>query len=340
MIIRDDDSVPWRPGVNRIKISPLMSIADVVNLRCRNTSLLVHLHIADFECIRWLTSHVAVCCKSVPSGGGGALLPIQSELRKQPHKPNSHPRQEQSPQAQTEAKQAHTKIKEFPTLSNSETGQRTSNTFLDKRYRQTLLLLVSTFSFSPSTSLFPLLLSSSFASVFIFSLSSPLRSTSSRSQRLKSIFHNQSFLRYETSHLKLSHEAFFALLLGDPSFLPFGFSILSHSWQEPFPLRFVLTFFPCSPACSGASVHQFWSQSLPRITRTFLHKIKTSPFWSTLLTMSRPPSLPATTLMVPHMFLACSSFLWLLPYLIHHFSFGFGVSSPQNFPVFPPNSGN
>ena len=181
MIIRDDDSVPWRPGVNRIKISPSMSIADVVNLRCRFTSLLVHLHIADLEWIRWWTSHVAVCCKSVPSSGGGALLPIhsgtalKSELcgvglfptdsgtaltggpsifisvshskatlasrfleREKTHNPNRennltnqiHIRDRNSHHRHRRKRSKRTqRSKEFPTLSNSDTGQRTSNTF-------------------------------------------------------------------------------------------------------------------------------------------------------------------------------------------------------------------
>ena len=66
MIIRDDDSV--------LKCPLLTSLTSgAVSRLCSST-----LHIADLECIRWWTSHVAVCCKSVPSGGGGALLPIHS----------------------------------------------------------------------------------------------------------------------------------------------------------------------------------------------------------------------------------------------------------------------
>ena len=332
VIIRDDDSVPWRPGVNRIKISPSMSIADVVNLRCRFTSLLVHLHIADLEWIRWWTSHVAVCCKSVPSGGGGALLPVHSGTALKSELCGAGLFPTDSGTALTGGPSifisvSHSKatlasrflerkltIRIEKTTSQtkftSETGTVTTGTDggeasahkdprnsqhsptqkRDRGHRTLSRQTIQTDSFTASLDLFlfslhlPLPTSTflflrfrvhllSFFSFTLHILPQPTAEKFSSCMAWYSrskapslgkvfypptfsflaIFHTRSFLHYETSHLKLSPEAFSALLPGDPSFSPFSFSILSHSWQEPFPLRFVLTFshtlcYPCSPA--------------------------------------------------------------------------------------------
>ena len=70
-----------------------------------------------------------------------------SEQRKQSHSSPSHQRKEQSQHAQTEAKQAHIpKIRRIiNSLTTSESGQKTSNTSLSKRFRQILLLFISAF---------------------------------------------------------------------------------------------------------------------------------------------------------------------------------------------------
>ena len=101
-------------------------------------------------------------------------------LRKQLHRPHSRSRKEQSQQAQTEAQQAHTpkSQKESHNTLHLRRGLKSSKTSLDRRSKH--LLLISTLSVSPSTSLFPLLLSSfSSASSFSLFLSSFLRSVSS-----------------------------------------------------------------------------------------------------------------------------------------------------------------
>ena len=110
-----------------------------------------------------------------------------SNQRKQHRKPHLHPhsRKAQSPQAQQEARQAHTREKSRnPNVLHLRPG--TEGLGNSPSHIKTILLLlqVSILSLAPPTSLFPLLLTSSFASLF-FSLSYSLPATSSHSQLLR-----------------------------------------------------------------------------------------------------------------------------------------------------------
>ena len=69
----------------------------------------------------------------------------------------------------------------------------------------------------------------------------------------------QPFLCHETSHLKLFPKPF-AFSPGDPFFFALHLSILSHSWQDPFPrqvLGFVFHVFPLSVVSMFYGLHRF-----------------------------------------------------------------------------------
>ena len=183
--------------------------------------------------------------------------------------------------------------KGIPNTLHLRNGMTSSKTSPDRRSEH--LLLISTLSFSPSTSLFPLLLSSRQPlPLLLFTLHIFPQPTAEkvffvqslvRTEQVSVFFGQSSSILQTFSFLAMFHNPFcatkpltskssrtFAFLPGDPSFLPFNVPssrILARTLSSSkikirhniFPILFRIHFLWL------AKIHQLWSQSLPRITR-------------------------------------------------------------------------
>ena len=187
-------SSPWRARVFHFHFGGSLGEPGQVAVCCKAFLLVAAL------CFSWMSdtsfggrSFKIHLCLTLPSQRKrSAAQQVRSpNQRKQPRNPHSHPRKEQSPQAQQEAKQAHThrKFRGIPNTLHLRNGTEDLKHFAGQTIQtDSFTADLNPLPFSPpppTTSLFPLLLSSSLASLIHFCSSTVSPSTSSRSQRLR-----------------------------------------------------------------------------------------------------------------------------------------------------------